>query len=133
MARARRFSASRPVEEARESSCSDRRWYTDVAPVAPRRGLIPMRRVLAMDGREHGGGRLKPLATFLSQLHVNVQESPSIFCHFHIGPWTLNFVYGLDFCYISFDLVWLGISIEINSMLMFYFGSPSFNFRIEFK
>ena len=52
---------------------------------------------------------------------------------FHFGPCTFNFVYGPDFCYISFELVGLGPSIEINSMLMFHCGPPSFNFRIEFK
>ena len=52
---------------------------------------------------------------------------------FHFGPLTFNFVYGLDFYYISFDLIRLGLSIAINSMLMFHFGPPSFNFRIGFK
>ena len=88
---------------------------------------------LSSDGRGRGGGRLKSLQPFLSLLHVKVQESPPVIMLFHFGPCTFNFVYGPDFCYISFELVGLGPSIEINSMSMFHFGPPSFNFRIEFK
>ena len=51
---------------------------------------------------------------------------------FNFGPLTFNFVYGPDFCYISFDLVRLDPSIAINSILMFHFGPP-FNFRIGLK
>ena len=94
--------------------------------------FLPVRRVLSSDGHERGGGRLKPLQPFLSPLHVKVQESPPVLFILHFGPCTFNFVYGPDFCYISFDLVRLGSSIEINSMLMFHFGPP-FNFRNEFK
>ena len=61
-----------------------------------------------------GGGRLKSGELFLSLLHVKVQESPPVLMLFHYGPCTFNFVYGLDFCYISFDLVQLGPSIEMN-------------------
>ena len=38
----------------------------------------------------------------------------SVFCTFHFGPLTFNFVFGPDFCYISFDLVRLGPPILIN-------------------
>ena len=96
-------------------------------------GFLLVWRVFENDGRGRGDGRLKPLATFLSLLHVKVQESPPILVPFHFSPWTLNFVYDPDFCYISFDLIRLGPSIEINSMLMFHFGSTSFNFWIGFK
>ena len=58
--------------------------------------------------RGRGGGRLKPPATFLSLLHVNVQESPPYILTLHFGPSTLNFVFGPHFCYISFDFVRLG-------------------------
>ena len=107
----------------------------DGLPVSPsmrrRFVLLPVRCIFSSDGRGRGGGRLKPLQPFLSLLHIKVQESPPVFMLFHFGPCTFNFVYGPDFCYISFDLVRLGPSIEINSMLIFYFGP--FNFWIEFK
>ena len=76
--------------------------------------FLPIQCVLATDDRGRDGGRLKPLTTFLSLMHINVQESPPVYCHFHFGPWTLNFVYGPNLCYISFDFVRLGPSIAIN-------------------
>ena len=100
------------------------------ASLTMRRRLIflPVRRMLPIDGCGRGSGRFKPLATFLSLLRVNVQESPPILASFHFGPCTFNFIFGQfhfgpstckfifyhDFCYISFDLVRLGHSIEIN-------------------
>ena len=95
--------------------------------------FLPVRCVSATDSHGRGGGGLKLLATFLSLLHVKMQESPRIFWLFHFSLWTLNFVCGPDFYYISFDLVRLGFSIKINSMLMFHFDPPSFNFRIGLK
>ena len=91
-----------------------------------------MRRVSLSIVRGRVGGWLKPRQLFLSLLHVKEQGSPSICMFFHFGPCTFNFIYGPDFCYISFELVGLGPSIEINSMLMFHF-SPPFNFRIVFE
>ena len=41
-------------------------------------------------------------------------------------------MYGPDLCYISFDLIQLGPSIEINYIFRFHF-SPPFNFWIGFK
>ena len=79
-----------------------------------RLGFLPVRRVLASNVRGCGGDWLKPLQPFLSLLHVKVQESPPVLLLLHFGPCILNFVYGLDFYYISFDLVRLGPSIEIN-------------------
>ena len=76
--------------------------------------FLPVKRVLSSDGRGCGGGRLKPLQPFLSLLHVKVQESPPVLMLFHFSPYTFNFVYDPYFCYISFDLVRLGLSIEIN-------------------
>ena len=91
-----------------------------------------MRRVSLSDVRGRVGGRLKSRQLFLSLLHVKVkvQESPPVCMLFHFGPCNFNFVYGIDFCYISFDLVRLGPSIEINWMCNFYFDPPPFNFRI---
>ena len=102
-------------------------------PMRIRIVFLPVRPVSTNDVRVRGGGRCKPLATFLSLLHVKVHESPLVFVTFHFGPWTFNFVFGPDFCYRSFDLVRLGPSIEINSMLMFHFSPSSFNFRIGFR
>ena len=76
--------------------------------------FLPVRCFLSSDIRVRGGGRLKPLQPFLYLLHVKVHESPPILMLFHFGPCTFNFVYGPYFCYISFDLVRLGLSIEIN-------------------
>ena len=76
--------------------------------------FLPVGRVPLSDVRGRGGGRLNPRQPFLSLLHVKVQESPLFLLLFHFGPCTFNFVYGPDFCYISFDLVQLGPSIEIN-------------------
>ena len=101
-------------------------------PMRLRIVFLPMRHVSTTDVCVRGGGQCKPLATFLSLLHVKVQESPPVFVTFHFGPWTFNFVFGPDFCYIRFDLVRLGPSIEINSMLMIHFN-PFFNFRIGFR
>ena len=68
----------------------------------PRWGVSPP------DVRGRGGGRLKPTATFLSLLHVNVQESPPSMWTFHFGPPTFNFVFGPHFSYRSFDFIRLG-------------------------
>ena len=95
--------------------------------------FLPVRHVLSHGGRGRGCGRLKPISPFLSLMHVKVQKRPLVLVSFHFGPLTFNFVYGPDFCYISFGLVRLGHSIAINSMLMFHFGPPSFNFRIGLK
>ena len=70
--------------------------------------VLPVRRVCPHGVRGRGGGRLKPAATFLSLLHVNVQESPPYIWTLHFGPSTFNFVFGPHFCYISFDFVRLG-------------------------
>ena len=78
--------------------------------------FLPVRRVLASDVRGRCRGRLKP---FLSLLHVKVQESPPSLMPFFFGPCTFNFLYGPYFCYISFNLVRLGPSIEINWMRIF--------------
>ena len=51
----------------------------------------------------------------LSPARKSAGESPS-FRYFHLGPSTFNLFFGPDFCYISFDLVRLGPSIENNSM-----------------
>ena len=93
-----------------------------------RLAFLPVRRVSLSDVRGRGGGRLNPRNLFLYLLHVKVQESPQVLMLFHFVPF--NFVYGPDFCYISFDLVRLGPSIVINWMRNFYFDPPSFNFRI---
>ena len=106
-------------------------WFGSQFVRLSRLVFLPVRRVLSSDGRGSDSGRLKPLQSFLSLLHVKVQESPPVLMFFHFGPCTPNFVYGPDFCYINFDLVRLGLSIEINSMSMFYFGPHSFNFRID--
>ena len=95
--------------------------------------FLSVRRVFSHGGRGHDGGLLKQVSPFLSLLHVKVQPSPPVLVMFHFGPCTFNFVYDPDFCCISFDLVRLGPSIEINSMSMFHFGPPSFNFWIDFK
>ena len=50
----------------------------------------------------------------LSLLHVKVRESPPVLLLLHFGPYTFNFVFDPDFCYIRFDLVRLGPSIAIN-------------------
>ena len=95
--------------------------------------LLPRRRVASSDIRGHGGGRVKLVATFLSLLHVQLQERPPR-CHmFHFGPCSSNFVCFPDFWYISFDFVRLDPLIGIDSMFSFQFGPPSFNFRIGLK
>ena len=76
--------------------------------------FLPVRRVFHHDGCGRGGGRVKPVHPFLSLLHVKVQERPLILCLLHSSPCTFNFVYGFDIWYINFDLVRLGLSIEIN-------------------
>ena len=76
--------------------------------------FLPGRRVLAPKGRGHGGGRLKPVHPFLSLLHVQVQESPPVLSSLHFGPYSFNFIYDHDLCYISLDFVRLSPSIEIN-------------------
>ena len=68
----------------------------------------------------------------LSPARKSAGDSP-VLVAFHFSPLTFNFIYGPDFCYISFDLVRLGPSIAINSMLMFHSSPISFNFRIKFK
>jgi hypothetical protein len=95
--------------------------------------FLPRRRVAPKNVRGHRGGRLKPLATFLSLLHVKVQESPPYFHLLHFSAVTFNFVSGSHFWYISFDLVRLGPPIGFNSVSIFQFGPPSFNFRIGLK
>ena len=67
--------------------------------------FLSVQRVLSKDGRGRGGGRLNPLATFLPLLDVKMQKTPPSFLLFHFGPLTFNFVFGPDFCYISFDLM----------------------------
>ena len=94
--------------------------------------FLPVRRVSVSEVRGRGGGRLKSPLLFLSLLHVKVQESPPVCMLFHFGPFTFNLFYGPDFCYISFDLVRLGPSIEINWKSNFHFDPP-FNFWIGFK
>ena len=76
--------------------------------------FLSRRRVLPQNVHGHDSARLKPLATFLSLLHVKVQENPLFLVTFHFGPLTFNFVFGLDFCYISFNLVRLGPPIGID-------------------
>ena len=83
-------------------------------PVHLRLVFLPVRRVSSHGGRGRGGGWLNPVSPFLSLLHVKVQKRPPVLVTFHFGPLTFNFVYGTDFCYISFDLVRLGPSIAIN-------------------
>ena len=75
--------------------------------------FLPVWRVLSTGGRVHDDGRLKQFLLF-SLLHTKVQERPPVFFIFQFSPCTFNFVYGLDFGYISFDLVRLSPSIEIN-------------------
>ena len=86
----------------------------EAIPMRRRVVFLPRWRVSPKIVRGRGGGRLKPSATFLSLLHVNVQESPPLFVTFHFGHSTLNLFFGHDFCYISFDLVRLGPPILIN-------------------
>ena len=66
------------------------------------------------------------VAVSLSPTRQSARESP-VLMRFHFGPCTFNFVSDLYFCYVSFDLVRLGPSIEINVMSMFPFNPPSFN------
>ena len=95
--------------------------------------FLSRRRVSSSDVRVRGGGRVKPVATFLSLLQVQLQERPPS-CHmFHFGPYSSNFVCFPDFWYISFDFVQLGPPIGIDSMFIFQFGPSSFNFRIGLK
>ena len=102
-------------------------------PVHLRVVFLYTRSVLPKTGRGRASGRLKRMATFLSLLHVQVQESPPYLPTFHFSPLLFNFISGPDFLYISFDLVRLGPPIGIDSMSIFHFGSPSFNFRIGCK
>ena len=95
--------------------------------------FLPRRRVSSWDRRGRGGDRLKTLATFLSLLHIQVRERPPSCVLFHFGPCNFNFFLFPDFWYISFDFVRLGPPIGINSMSIFQFGPPSFNFRIGLK
>ena len=74
-------------------------------PVRLRLVFLPLRRVFAHGRRGHGDGRLNPVSSFLSLLHVKVQQSPPILVEFHFIPFTFNCVYGPDLCYISFNFV----------------------------
>ena len=67
--------------------------------------ILPVQLVSLSDVRGRGGGRLKPRQLFLSLLHVKVQESPPVLLLLHFGHCSFNFIFGPDFCYISFDLV----------------------------
>ena len=129
----RQYSASCPVLAARVAYYNRRKWATGVSSDAPPCGLP--------HGAARCGGRwpylwrwpVKYFFPVFSLLHAKVQERPPVLQCFHFRPWTFNFLYGPDFCYISFDLIQSSHSIEINYILMFHFGSPSFNFWIEFK
>ena len=59
--------------------------------------FLPVQRVLSSDGSGREGGRLKPLQSFLSLLHVKVQGSPRFVVTFNFGPWTFNFGFAPDF------------------------------------
>ena len=96
-------------------------------------GFLPRRRVSTYDVRGRGGCRLKTPTTFLSLLHVQVQERPPSCILFHLGPFCFNFDLFPDFWYICFDFVRLGPPIGIDSMSSFHFGPPSFNFRFVLK
>ena len=82
---------------------------------------------MSVDAAEAGWSR-RP--RFLSLLHVNVQESPPFIFPLHFDPYTFNFVFGPNFCYISFNFVRLGPPISIDWMSKFHFGPSTFNFRI---
>jgi len=75
--------------------------------------FLPQWRVATKTARGRGGGWLKPPATFLSLLRVNVQESPPCYLTLHFGPFTFNFIFAPHFCYKSFDFVQLGPPIEV--------------------
>ena len=49
-------------------------------------GVLPRRRVSSSDVGGRGGGRLNPVAPFLSLLRVQLQESPPSWNMFHFGP-----------------------------------------------
>ena len=49
-------------------------------------GFLPRRRVSSSDVRGRGGGRVKPVTTFLSLLRVQLQERPPSLHMFHFGP-----------------------------------------------
>ena len=95
--------------------------------------VIPRWRVASNNVRGRGGNRLKRLATFLSLLHVQVQESPPSLLLFPFGTWGFNFVLFLDFWYINFVFLQLGPLIGIDSMSNCQFGPPAFNFQIQLK
>ena len=86
-----------------------------------RMGFLPRQRVATDNVRGRGGCRLKPPATFLSLLHVQLQEHPPSFLLFPFGPFCFNFVLFPDFWYISFDFVRLGPPIGIDSISIFQF------------
>ena len=94
--------------------------------------VIPRWRVASNNVRGRGGSSVKRLPTFLSLLHVQVQESPPYLHPFHFSPLSFNFVSGPDFKYISFDFVQWGPPIGIDAMSIFQFGPP-FNFQIGLK
>ena len=48
--------------------------------------FLPRRRVSSSDVRVRGGGRVKPVATFLSLLRVQFQTRPPSVHMFHLGP-----------------------------------------------
>ena len=48
--------------------------------------FLPRWRVWSSDVGGRGGGRLKPVAPFLSLLRVQLQESPPSWNMFHFGP-----------------------------------------------
>ena len=96
-------------------------------------GFLPRQRVASSDVCGSGGGRLNPVATFLSLLQVQLQESPPSCYMFHFSPYSSNFVCFPDFWYRSFDFIQLGPPIGIDSVFIFQFGPSSFNFRIGLK
>ena len=64
---------------------------------------------------------------------LNYKANLDVYCVFISVPEFLIVLYGLDFCYISFDLFQLCYSIEIDYILYFHFSRYSFNFEIGFQ
>ena len=77
-------------------------------------GFLPRRRISSQDVCGSDGGRFNPVATFLSLLRVQLQESPPSSFMFHFGPQSSNFICFPYFWYITFDFSQLGPPIAID-------------------